>query len=703
MKRAKAFFRNLFLSVLTVSITVGLFWADWYLRNEPVRKAIRLLNREGTPIEIGSAVEAARQGRVFTLEKLETAGIDLGARDGKGVTPLLAAMRAENAVSVDFLLERKPVRKHLDTEAEDDGFNAVELALSKRDFSMANRLIDLGANPDVSLTEGVPLLVESCRKRDWRTFDFLLDRGVSPDAADAGGLTSLESAIGQQDGERIHQLIEAGADVEVAGQSGDSLLVEAARRSEHDLVETLLAAGADPDRVGDSGATALITALQNGDALLAGAFLEQGADPNQPGAGGTSPLSLATSLQDVDLMQALIDSGADAKEDGLLVRAYRNRDLPALELLLQSGADPETKNDSGLRVLDLAIASDSLDTARALLGYGADAGKQLWPALRTGNEPMMELVLLYGGNVNEIDSEEGLPLEYSLRNGWLRTSTLLLEKGADANLKRKNEETWLAAAIRENETALARVLLDNGAKVAEVTDKDGHTLLGWAIANKNRELVDRLLEAGADVRAREHAPATTEFRDRFERSKTFRWHLQADSRITPLMMGAAQGDIDIVNSLMAAGAKSGDCSRRYLWPINIAAWHMDVPMMQVILGRDPDPDKQPRKIVIDLSKQRAYLYKDGKQVYSTRVSTGKSGYRTPTGSYVISDKHRHHNSTLYGSSMPYFMRLSCAAFGLHEGYVPSYPASHGCIRVPYSGAKHLFSTCEIGDRVEITY
>ena len=48
----------------------------------------------------------------------------------------------------------------------------------------------------------------------------------------------------------------------------------------------------------------------------------------------------------------------------------------------------------------------------------------------------------------------------------------------------------------------------------------------------------------------------------------------------------------------------------------------------------------------------------------------------------ISDKHRHHNSTIYGSSMPYFMRLSCAAFGLHQGYVPSYPASHGCIRVP---------------------
>ena len=703
MKRAKAFFRNLLLSGFTISVIGGLFWADWYLRNEPVRKATRLLNRQGTAIDIGSAVDAARQGRLTVLEKLEMAGVDLGKQDENGVTPLLAAMRAERPAPIDFLLQSKAVIEHIETKAEDDGRNAIELALVSRDFSMANRLVDLGANPDVSLTEGVPLLVESCRKRDWRVFEFLLERDVSPDVADAAGLTSLESVIGQQDGERIFQLIEAGADLEVAGESGDSLLVEATRRSDHDLVETLLQAGADPDRVGASGATALITALQNGDTLLAAVILAHGADPNLPGAGGKSPLSLAADLQDVDSMQILIESGADSKEDGLVVQAYRSRDLPALELLLESGADPETRDESGKRVLELAIKSNSLDTARALLGYGAKAKGQLWPALRTRNEPMTELVLLYGAGVNELDPKEGLPLEFALRNRWLRTSALLMEKGADPNLKRNNEEPWLAAAVRENDIELTQMLLENGAKAEEVSDKDGHSLLGWSIAHKNADLVEQLIGAGVDVRGREKAPATNEFKAKFERSKTFRWHLQADSRITPLMMGAAQGDLEIVKLLKASGAKSGDCSRRYLWPVNIAAWHMDVPMMQVILGRDPDPDKQPRKVVVDLSKQRAYLYKNGKRVYSTRISTGMKGYRTPAGSYVISDKHRHHNSTIYGSSMPYFMRLSCAAFGLHQGYVPNYPASHGCIRVPYAGAKHLFYICEVGDRVEITY
>ena len=87
---------------------------------------------------------------------------------------------------------------------------------------------------------------------------------------------------------------------------------------------------------------------------------------------------------------------------------------------------------------------------------------------------------------------------------------------------------------------------------------------------------------------------------------------------------------------------------------------------------------------------------------SSRVSTGKKGYSTPSGEYVITNKHRHWTSTLYDASMPYFMRLNCGAFGLHQSdSVPSYPASHGCIRMPWKEVKAWFSICEVGDRVTI--
>lgn len=51
--------------------------------------------------------------------------------------------------------------------------------------------------------------------------------------------------------------------------------------------------------------------------------------------------------------------------------------------------------------------------------------------------------------------------------------------------------------------------------------------------------------------------------------------------------------------------------------------------------------------------------------------------------------------------MPFFQRLSCSDFGFHYGNVPGYPASHGCIRMPWSSAQTLFSMTKVGDKVTI--
>ena len=79
---------------------------------------------------------------------------------------------------------------------------------------------------------------------------------------------------------------------------------------------------------------------------------------------------------------------------------------------------------------------------------------------------------------------------------------------------------------------------------------------------------------------------------------------------------------------------------------------MDLKMQQIaLLGKVPKV--QPRKVVVDLSDQRVTLYENGVATYSTPCSTGRSGYRTPAGEYVISDQNRHHSSSIYQSSMPF--------------------------------------------------
>jgi lipoprotein-anchoring transpeptidase ErfK/SrfK len=107
-------------------------------------------------------------------------------------------------------------------------------------------------------------------------------------------------------------------------------------------------------------------------------------------------------------------------------------------------------------------------------------------------------------------------------------------------------------------------------------------------------------------------------------------------------------------------------------------------------------------IIINLSAQRLYFYQDSRVVFVTKLSTGRKGLPTPRGSYQITEKDVCHTSSIYHVSMPYFMRLDGEPFGIHYGYNPGHPASHGCIRVgSMAEAKALFRMTPRGTSVLI--
>lgn len=107
-------------------------------------------------------------------------------------------------------------------------------------------------------------------------------------------------------------------------------------------------------------------------------------------------------------------------------------------------------------------------------------------------------------------------------------------------------------------------------------------------------------------------------------------------------------------------------------------------------------------IHVSIGRQQAVFYKDGRVALVTPVSTGKPGFPTPVGEFVVTDKDRLRRSTLYPAYMPYFMRMSCRDFGMHAGDLPGYPASHGCIRLPAGNAERLFREVDIGTLVTIS-
>jgi hypothetical protein len=137
------------------------------------------------------------------------------------------------------------------------------------------------------------------------------------------------------------------------------------------------------------------------------------------------------------------------------------------------------------------------------------------------------------------------------------------------------------------------------------------------------------------------------------------------------------------------------------------------------------------RIVIDLDLQRAYFYKGDQMVGVSVVSTGREGYDTPSGEFRVMERDKEHVSSLYGNyvdqtgqvvaenieankdprpagtifrgaSMPYFLRIH-GAIGMHAGYLPGYPASHGCIRLPEKMAVKFFQNAAVGTPVEIRH
>lgn len=109
------------------------------------------------------------------------------------------------------------------------------------------------------------------------------------------------------------------------------------------------------------------------------------------------------------------------------------------------------------------------------------------------------------------------------------------------------------------------------------------------------------------------------------------------------------------------------------------------------------------RILVSIPQQKAWVFDGSDLVATSPVSTGKRGHETPTGRFHILQKAVHHRSNIYSNApMPYMQRLTTGGIALHAGHLPGYPASHGCIRLPWGFAKRLYGITDGGTRVTIT-
>lgn len=142
------------------------------------------------------------------------------------------------------------------------------------------------------------------------------------------------------------------------------------------------------------------------------------------------------------------------------------------------------------------------------------------------------------------------------------------------------------------------------------------------------------------------------------------------------------------------------------------------------------PGDGPARIHISRAEQTAYFFRGTQLVGKSWLSTGDANHTTPAGRFTILQKNKWHKSSRYGAAvdaegnvvvaeldkkkdplppgsryegakMTNFMRLTWDGVGMHAGFLPGYPASHGCIRMPLEMSEHFFNNVEVGTPVTV--
>ncbi len=371
----------------------------------------------------------------------------------------------------------------------------------------------------------------------------------------SAGAVDLVDLAEQGRVEALKQELASGADVNTRLNDGSTALHWAVLHDQQEAVAALLEAGADPMALNRNGVSPLFLAVQNGNAGIVTALLKAGADPNTLAESGETILMTAASTGKPEVVSLLLEAGAlidardpEFKQTALMI-AVREGQTAVVEQLLRHGTEVDARTRVGPTPVYFPPCK------------GTGCGSEGVGINRSGVPHRGE----------RHDAKGGMTaLLYAARDGRLDEARLLLDFGADIELREANEITPLLMALLNNQLDVANLLLDYGAEI-NVDDFYGRSPLFAAVDYRNLDMnsdreddpktngvdrdaimptIERLLEAGADVNAR-----TKEWPP----EKKWLYALNDVSWVdmtgqTPFIRAAAAGDIPVMKLLLEHGA-----------------------------------------------------------------------------------------------------------------------------------------------------
>jgi len=354
-------------------------------------------------------------------------------------------------------------------------------------------------------------------------------------AAGAGD-ASLVTAAKEGDRAAVQSLVNGQAKHAVAGAEGTAALVWAATRNDLAMADLLLRAGANAKAANEFGATPLYAAAAHPDPAMAEKLLAAGADPNAPLMSGETPLMEASRRGNLATVRVLLSKNANpnAREanggQNALMWAVSQRQAAVVEELLKRGADVQAGSKSGFTPLMFAAQQGDEESARILLRAGAKPN-DVQP--KTGLTPLMIASAM--ANVKAVD--------------------VLLDNGADPNLADANGYTSLHRVVRDSDYGINLVAKDSILTIVKSLLKHG--------ANPNARLVQDKEKAAEEIKN-----GNVQIEGKRSAVTVDEIILQG---ATPLFLAAEVNNLDVIKTLVAAGADPLMASDRGTTPLMMAA------------------------------------------------------------------------------------------------------------------------------------
>jgi ankyrin repeat protein len=525
------------------------------------------------------------------VQLLLNKGVPIDQYDGNGSTALDHAVGWKSAEIVKILLERGANPNVMDAT----GFYPIDrLAFPQGGYSnkeIADLLFRYGAVPSPTQDTPLPVFL-SAEFKD--KFD-LSKSSWSPRQAQDSALSCLE------------KYLKAGGDIRARDPHGNTFLHWAAFYGFADLVRVLIDAGVEVNALNAIHQTPLLVAergFPRGDPVVQ-ILLDAGADANAADFSGRSVLQKMVSGEDQSRVRSLLEHGADVNAQNAfgetaLYCLCRSGDLPIARLLVDKGADVNLSDFRGQTPLFEACRTEKVQIVQYLLEHGAKADQpdfyETCPIhISTHSEPVMDLLLKHGADINRVNYLGCTALSVAASAGRENMVRFLIEHKADVNRFAKNGATPLQEAAFTGKASIVKLLLDSGADPA-VKNSRGKTALDFAREKKNIEVI-ALLDKNA---APKPLPALSQEETlRLRKAKRaqrkdpqyFRADLWAQADSSDLHKAILREDLPAVEKAIAAGAKLNELfafENHRLAPLHCAVYVDDEAIIKLLLDKGAD-------------------------------------------------------------------------------------------------------------------